>query len=92
MKLTDQIQVNITSTIWLIFSFLFLSMTVFEYFKCKKGLKVDKINVGFSDLNDAYNKVNKAIVDSDRSSHKSAALSYLLAFLVALFSFIVSIK
>ena len=77
--------------IWLIFSCLFCVMAVRELIKSKKGLDVKKINLGFSDLNNAYETTRKAIIKADKSSHNIAATSYILAFLMALASFIISL-
>jgi hypothetical protein len=65
-------------------------MTIKEFSEYKKGLNVKEINLGFSDLNEAYNTTREAIIESDRRSHKGAFISYLLAFLTAIASLILS--
>jgi len=78
--------------LWIVFSFMFAYFSYSEYCKSKKGLHVKKINVGFPDLNEAFNTVKEAIIISDKQSHSTASISYLLAFLTALGSLILSIS
>jgi hypothetical protein len=77
--------------IWIIFSFMFVYFSYSEYFKSKKELDVKEINLGFTDLNEAYNATRKAIIISDKQSHSTASISYFLAFLTAVGSLILSI-
>ena len=91
-RLTYPIAVNsiFVATIWLLFFILFLTFSFCEWKRSIKGLTVKEINLGFSDLNNAYNITREAIIGSDKSSHRLAALSYLLAALTALASLIFS--
>ncbi|OGK39591.1 hypothetical protein A2954_02260 [Candidatus Roizmanbacteria bacterium RIFCSPLOWO2_01_FULL_37_12] len=59
--------------------------------KSKEGLKIKDINLGFSDLNQAYNIIKSAITQSDKESHKITSISYFLAGLTAFASFIISL-
>ena len=87
----ENLSIKQTSIMWLIFSVLFLIMAVREFVKSRKGLDVESINLGFSDLNKAYETTRKAIIEADKSSHKIAATAYFLASLTAIASFFVSL-
>lgn len=76
---------------WIIFSFLFFFFTLKEYRQYLKGLDVPEINLGFSDLNKAYDTTRDAIIKSDKASHKTAAISFFLAGLTALASLFLSL-
>lgn len=91
MQMLENFNVNTIPLTWLIFSVLFLIMTVREFMKSRKGLDVESINLGFSDLNKAYETTRRAIIEADKSSHKIAATSYFMASLTAVASFIVSL-
>jgi hypothetical protein len=64
---------------------------ILDYFKSKTDLDVKEINLGFTDLNEAYNTTREAIILSDKQSHSTASISYFLAFLTALGSLFLSI-
>jgi len=66
-------------------------MAIREFIKSKKGFFVKKMNLGFPDLNDAYETLRRAITEADKRSHQIAATSYFLAALVSLSSFIISL-
>lgn len=91
MQLLKNFNIDAISLVWLIFSVLFLTMTVREFAKSRKGLDVESINLGFHDLNKAYETTRRAIIEADKSSHKIAATSYFLASLTAVVSFIISL-
>lgn len=91
MKFNCLEYISPTTILWIIFSFLFFFFTYKEYKQSLKGLKVKELNLGFSDLNEAYNTTRKAIIESDKASHKTAAISFLLAGLTALASLFLSL-
>ncbi len=90
MQMLKNFNINTIPLTWLIFSVLFLIMTVRVFMKSRKGL-VESINLGFPDLNKTYETTRKAIIEADKSSHKIAATSYFLASLTAIANFIVSL-
>lgn len=77
------------SIIWFIFTGLFFYMAIREFIRSKKGLPVKEINLGFPDMNEAYEITRKTIIEADKSSHRTAAISYFLAGLVSLLSLVV---
>ena len=81
---------NTETVLWMIFSLLFFVFSIREYSKSRVGLSVRELNLGFSDLNETYNATRDAIIDADKSSHKSASISYFLAFLTAVGRFILA--
>ena len=89
--LLGNFNINTISLMWLIFSVLFLIMAVRELIKSRKGLDVENINLGFFDLNKAYETTRKAIIEADKSSHMIAAASYFLAALTVVASLIISL-
>ena len=87
-QFTNFIRTNSFSVIWFIFVALFFYMAYREYKMSKRGIEIKDLNLGFSDLNEAYDSLRKGIIGADKSSHKIAATSYFFAGLVALASFI----
>lgn len=79
------------SVLWVIFTLIFAAMAGAEARMWRAGIRVDLIDLGFSDMNAAQEKLRDGIVDTDKRTHLSAAVSYGLAFAVALFSLALSL-
>jgi hypothetical protein len=77
--------------VWLIFAAVFLAMAAWEFHGARTGIKVDLLDLGFSDMNAAQERLRDGIVVADKRSHLTAAISYGLAGLVAVASFVVAI-
>ena len=76
--------------LWLVFLVFFVVMTIREVRAASRGLPVREYDLGFSDMNEAQDILRQAIIEADRSSHKTAAWSYGSAAAVALLSLILA--
>jgi hypothetical protein len=77
--------------VWLIFAAVFSAMAAWEFRGARTGIKVDLLDLGFPDMNEAQERLRDGIVAADKRSHRTAAVSYGLAGLVAMASFVVAI-
>ena len=82
---------SVETTVWLIFTLVFLVMMLVEARMWRKGLYVEEHDHGFSDMNRAQEILRSAVIKADGRTHKSAAISYALATLTAAASLVVTL-
>jgi hypothetical protein len=80
------------SIFWAIITIFFFFTAYRQYKMSRKGIKIKDLDLGFSDLNEAYNNLREGIIEADKSSHKIAFFSFLFAGIAALISFAASLN
>jgi hypothetical protein len=58
--------------VWLIFAAVFSAMAAWEFRGARTGIKVDLLDLGFPDMNEAQERLRDGIVAADKRSHRTA--------------------
>ncbi len=82
---------KVESTVWLVFSLIFLTMMLVEARMWRNGLHVEQHDHGFPDMNEGQEILRTAVIEADKRTHKSAAVSYLLATVTAVASLVATV-
>lgn len=78
-------------TLWVVFAVLFFGLGGYETYRWKRGLKVDKVPLGFADLDRAYDMLRDGIIEADRWASLTHAVAFYLAGLTAVASLVVEL-